>query len=86
MARLIASAKSFANVKPLEPIEGDSPEALVSRIEFAAKSGALRDIEALWQQLPVGAQAKSSDWMKKVQARLTAEQLLNRPVQDYLTN
>ncbi len=58
--------------RSLVPREGDSPDAVLSRIEAAMKSGDLDAIEPLAQTLPETGQAALSEWTSRVNTRQSA--------------
>jgi hypothetical protein len=68
------------NARSLEPREGDDPDAVLSRVEAAARAGdiaaALAEIEAL----PEVAREPLADWIDRAEAHRAAQAAL----QDYL--
>jgi hypothetical protein len=73
-------AGRFLNARSLEPREGDDPDAVLSRVEAAARAGdiaaALAEIEAL----PEVAREPLADWIDRAEAHRAAQAAL----QDYL--
>ncbi|MEM9433781.1 MAG: hypothetical protein AAGA12_07660 [Pseudomonadota bacterium] len=58
--------------RALVPQEGDSPNAVLSRVEGAVKSGALEDIGPLIAELPQAGQDALAGWFAKVASRQNA--------------
>ena len=75
-ARLMANAKSLVSVRPAGPVEGNTPQAIVSRIEADLASGSLASALGEWENLPDPAKAASGDWAEKLQARIKADELM----------
>ena len=76
VGRLIANARSLVKVRPAGPIEGDTPEAIGSRIEADLKKGAFAPALGEWQSLPDAAKAASKGWGEKLKQRVAADKLL----------
>ncbi len=73
MARLIDNARSIVTVRQVGAVDGDTPEALVARIEASLAAGDLAAAAADWQRLPQSAQAVAADWGAALKARVAAE-------------
>jgi hypothetical protein len=76
--RLIANARSLVEIRPAGPVEGDTPQAIVSRIEADLDSGTLEAALAEWQALPEAARAASQDWADRLKARIAADKALDQ--------
>jgi hypothetical protein len=74
VARLVDNARSLVRVRPAGPIEGDTPEAIVSRIEAALDSGELATAYDEWQKLPQPAREVSSQWADRLSGRIETDQ------------
>lgn len=74
--RLMASARGLVQVRPVGEAEGDTPGAIAARIETRLKAGDLSAALAEWEMLPEAAQAASTDFMDRVRARQTVDQLV----------
>jgi hypothetical protein len=59
--------------RSVEPREGDDPDAVLSRIEAAVRSGDLSAALGELPALPAGAQAELAEWAAAVEARAEAE-------------
>jgi hypothetical protein len=59
-------------IRSLAPREGDSPDAILSRAEAAARSGDLMEAVAELEALPEPARAEMSDWMERATTRAEA--------------
>ena len=84
--RLMASALSVVKVRRIGDVEGDTPEAVVARMENALKSGDLQASARTWETLPEAGKAASVDFKQSLDARIQVEALvgetLNRAVSD----
>ena len=83
-SRLAAGAKAFVSVKPVGPVKGDTPIALVSRIGQALESGKLTEAAELWTALPEDGKAVSTDWHNSLQARISTNSLISSTVQSFV--
>ena len=72
MNRVTAFLQSQVGGRSLEPQEGDSPDAVLSRAEAALQSGDVTAAMAEIAALPVPAQEVLADWMAQASARVTA--------------
>ncbi len=70
MGKFIANAKNLVTVRPEGPIEGNTPDAILSRIRAGVQSGDLAAALLLWQGLPEAARTASEEWSKRLQLRL----------------
>jgi hypothetical protein len=71
--RLSAFVMGQIGGRSVEPREGDDPDAVLSRIEAAVRSGDLNAALSELPALPEGAQAELADWAAAVEARAGAE-------------
>lgn len=74
--RLMSSARSLVQVRPVGEAEGDTPGAIAARVEARLKDGNLDGALAEWDTLPDPAKAASADFMDRVRARQTVDQLV----------
>lgn len=82
--RLLAGARSLVKIEPLTPVEGQSPEALISRIKDALESNELETALSLWEELPEAGKNVSRAWADKLAAREKANSIVNSTVQAFL--
>lgn len=75
--RLMASARSVVTVRPTGSVEGESPEAIIARMEAAIGSGDLDAAVQEWESLPETAKAVSDDYAADLRARAEADTILN---------
>lgn len=80
--RLAAFLLSQTNARSLEPREGDSADAVLSRAEAALRSGDLDTALAELEALPEGASAAMSDWRSIAEARKAATDAVAALTQD----
>ena len=84
--RLMASAASAIRVRPVGSIEGDTPEAIVARIENKLQNGDFKGAAIEWQALPEKGQAAGADYKMKLDARVDVEELVGAAVSGAMTN
>ncbi len=84
VSRLLSGAKGLIKVKPLGPVDGDTPVAILSRIGAALQANDLQKASDEWNSLPDAGKAASSDWHNDLLARLSANNLLSETVQTFL--
>jgi hypothetical protein len=76
--RLLQSARGLVEVRPVNPVAGDEPAAIVARIRGALDAGDLATALAEWNALPEDAKANSADWARAAEAREAADALVAR--------
>ncbi|WP_421594645.1 COG4223 family protein, partial [Shinella sp. M27] len=62
--RLMSSATSAIRVRPVGSIEGDTPEAVVARIENKLQNGDFKGAQIEWQTLPEAGQAAAAEYKR----------------------
>lgn len=85
-SRLAAGARSLVEVKPIGMVEGETPQARVSQITEALKNGNLSKASETWGTLPDAGREASMDWHSRLQARLTANSVVNGTVESILNS
>jgi hypothetical protein len=75
-SRLMASAASAIRVRPVGSVEGDSPEAVVARIETKLQNGDFKGAQIEWQTLPEKGQAAAADYKRALDQRVAVEELI----------
>ena len=83
--RLMSSAASAIRVRPVGSVEGDSPEAVVARIETKLQNGDFKGAQIEWQALPEKGQAAGAHYKRKLDARVTVEALIGTAVSGAMT-
>ncbi|MGQ3295086.1 MAG: COG4223 family protein, partial [Shinella sp.] len=78
--RLMSSAASAIRVRPVGTVEGDSPEAIVARIETKLQNGDFKGAQIEWQTLPDVGQAAAVDYKRTLDQRVTVEGLIGSVV------
>ena len=86
MSRLMSSAASVIRVRPVGSVEGDTPEAIVARIETKLQNGDFKGAQVEWQTLPEQGQAAAADYKRKLDERVAVEALIGAVVSGALTN
>ena len=81
-----AFLKSQLGARSLEPREGTDPDAVLSRMEDAAREGRLGDVMAEAEGLPDEAQALLQDWLDSAKARQAATEAAETLIQTMNTN
>ncbi|QEE45597.1 hypothetical protein FVA81_13690 [Rhizobium sp. WL3] len=72
--RLLSSARSLVKVRPVGNVEGDTPEAIVARVENKLQNGDLKGAALEWDLLPGEGKQASSDFATKLKNRIEAEE------------
>jgi hypothetical protein len=75
-ARLMSSAMSVVKVRRVGDVQGDTPEAIVARMEDGLRSGDLPAAARQWDSLPESAKNASQDFKQKLDARIQVENLV----------
>lgn len=83
--RLMSSATSAIRVRPVGSIEGDTPEAVVARIENKLQNGDFKGAQIEWQALPEAGQAAAVEYKRKLDTRVTVEGLIGDAVSGAIT-
>ncbi|MGJ7041713.1 hypothetical protein J2Y63_004988 [Shinella sp. BE166] len=78
--RLMSSAASAIRVRPVGTVEGDSPEAIVARIETKLQNGDFKGAQIEWQTLPEGGQTAAADYKRTLDQRVAVEGLIGAVV------
>ncbi|UXS02521.1 COG4223 family protein [Agrobacterium tumefaciens] len=82
--RLTESAFSLVKVRPVGNIEGETPDAVIARMENKLRNGDLQGAALEWDSLPDAAKTVSADYKKSLDARINVENLvgdtLNRAI------
>lgn len=74
--RLMQSARSLVQVRPVGEVEGETPGAIAARIETRLKSGDLAGAIAQWETLPDAAKDVSADFAEQMRARQRVDELV----------
>jgi hypothetical protein len=74
--RLLSSAFSVVKVRPVGNVEGETPDAVVARMEAKLTDGDLKGADAEWQKLPETGKKVSADYEKSLSARIRVEELV----------
>jgi hypothetical protein len=76
--RLAGAARGLVTVRPTKPIAGDSPDAIVSRMQGAIDRGDLAKALAERNALPNDAKAVSAAWAQGATDRLAIDRLVEK--------
>ena len=74
--RLMSSAFSVVKVRRTGDVEGNTPDAIVSRMESALDAGNLPAAAAEWDALPQEARDASADFRQALDARIAVDGLI----------
>jgi hypothetical protein len=77
-AEVGAFASSFVSVRPAKPIEGDTPQAIVSRMRDAVEHGDLQKALAERDALPKVGQEASAAWAQAAADREAIDRLVDK--------
>ena len=75
-SRLMASAFSVVKVRRVGDAEGDTPEAIVARMENRLRENDLQGAAAEWEKLPEPAKAASQQFRQGLDGRIQVEKLV----------
>jgi hypothetical protein len=67
-----AFLRTQLGTRSLEPQEGDDPDAILSRTEFALNNGRIAEALDELSAMPDAAQPAMTDWIDRAQTRLAA--------------
>ncbi|OAP39059.1 hypothetical protein AU381_08115 [Sinorhizobium glycinis] len=85
LARLYSSAMSGIRVRPVGSVEGDTPEAVIARVEDKLNNGDLKGASLEWESLPEPAKAAGQDFKAKLDRRLRVETAIDAAVAATMT-
>lgn len=71
--RLLSSASSVIKIRPVGSVEGDTPEAIIARIENKLQNGDLKGAQIEWQTLPEVARTAAAAYKTTLDERLSVE-------------
>jgi hypothetical protein len=74
--RLMSSARSMVQIRPVGEVEGDGPGEIAARMEVALESGVLERVVTEWETLPEGSRQASQGFIDDVTARRTLDSLI----------
>ncbi|MBP2550327.1 hypothetical protein J2858_003263 [Neorhizobium galegae] len=74
-SRLLSSAMRVVKVRPVGDVAGETPEAVVARIEDRVKAGNLQAAVSEWNALPEAAKQASQDFRRALDARIKVDEL-----------
>lgn len=80
VGRLVDSASSLVQVRPVGEVSGDSVEAIVARMENKLNNGDLQGAVDEWKTLPEASQKASEAYEKDLEARILVEKLVTGTV------
>jgi len=75
--RLMASARSLVQVRPVGEVEGEEPGAIAARMEVALSRGNLDGALAEWEKLPEAAKTMSAGFAADLEARRELDALIS---------
>ena len=83
--RLVSSAMSGIRVRPVGSVEGDTPEAVIARIEDKLDNGDLKGASLEWDSLPEAAKSAGQGFKEKLDRRLGVETVIDAAVAGTMT-
>jgi hypothetical protein len=72
IGQIVESARSVVNVRPVGEIEGDSPRAIIARVENRLNAGDLQGVVEQSDQLSGEAAVQLLPWIQQVKTRINA--------------
>ncbi|MCA1442105.1 hypothetical protein I6F07_18155, partial [Ensifer sp. IC4062] len=82
---LVSSAMSGIRIRPVGSVEGDTPEAVIARIEDKLNNGDLKGASLEWDGLPEPAKSAGADFKTKLDQRLRVETAIDAAVAQTMT-
>lgn len=73
--RLMSSAMRIVKVRPVGEVEGETPEAIIARIEERIKNGSLKAAASEWENLPEAAKQAAQSYKQALDARIKVDDL-----------
>ena len=73
LARLAANAQSIVRVRPTGYVSGDTPDAIVARIEVLLADGRFEEARSEWEKLGGDAKSASTDWAEGLRQRIAVD-------------
>jgi hypothetical protein len=74
--RLLASAFSAIKVRPVGNVEGETPDAVIARVEDRLTNGDLKAAAAEWNKLPEAGKKAGAAYKTALDARIRVEELV----------
>jgi hypothetical protein len=74
--RLLSSAFSSVKVRPVGNVEGETPDAIIARVEDRLTNGDLKGAASEWEKLPEAGKTAGADFKKSLDARIRVEELV----------
>ncbi|THK38918.1 hypothetical protein EHS39_07800 [Ensifer sp. MPMI2T] len=84
-ARLVSNAMSGIRIRPVGSVEGDTPEAVIARIEDKLNNGDLKGASLEWGGLPEAAKSAGAGFKAKLDQRLRVETAIDAAVAQTMT-
>ena len=78
LGRLVDNARGIVSVRPVSPVSGDTPAAIVSRISGSLADGRLNAAGEEWAALPEPAREAAADWGRQLVARVEVDGAVDR--------
>lgn len=78
LGRLVDNARGIVSVRPVSPVSGDTPAAIVSRISGSLADGRLNAAREEWAALPEPAREAAADWGRQLVARVEVDGAVDR--------
>lgn len=78
--RLMNSASSLVRVRAVGNVEGDTPEAIIARIENKIVNGDLKGAALEWETLPEKARTAGADFKQALDRRIRVEDLVGNSI------
>ena len=76
--RLLSSAQSLIKVRPIGMVEGDTPAAIIARMEVAVSGNDYARALAEYDSLPDAAKKAGESFAAKIEARMKADELIDK--------
>jgi len=85
-SRLLSSAESLVQVRPVGNVPGDSVDAIAARFEDKVRNGDLPGAVTEWNSLPDEAKSASAAFKQSLEARIRVEDLVSDALSKAIAN
>ena len=85
MDKFFSNIRSLVTIKTTGVVEGNDPQAVVSRIKHGLENSDLEAVINEWGSLPDAAKTASGDWNERVKARHSANSLIENLLKQFMT-
>ena len=86
VAQLVDGVRGIVTIRPVGELAGDSPEAVVARIETSLADGDYAGALAAWNALPAAARVAGGDWGNMLSRKAEADAIVSQVGRDIVAS